>query len=152
MEQNSYWYLGLGILSILLLIYVYKKSGSTRSLLLFLAMIGLGYMIEAVIYNFGHSYHYYPKFIKHDAFYDSNMGAIASNALALPAVATFMGTLRKNWGWILFFVILFAGIEWAFLKLNIYFHNWWRMGYTSTGLLFFTSLLLKCYIGNFAIP
>lgn len=137
MEFNSYWYLGLAILSILLLIYVYKKTRSTRCLLLFLIMVGLGYLIEAVIYNFGHSYQYYPKLIKHDTFYDSNMGAIASNALALPVAATFIAALRKNWIWILFFISLFAGIEWAFLKLNIYSHNWWRIGYTSFGLLFY---------------
>jgi hypothetical protein len=169
MEFNSYWYLGLGILSILLLIYVYKKSRNPRIFLLFVAMIGLGYMIETVIYNFGHSYQYYPKFIRHDSFYDSNMGAIASNALALPAAATFIATLRKNWLWILFFISIFAGIEWTFLKLNIYSHNWWKVSYTSLGLLvffplakvlfqllsrplrgFFHSLLLFLIIGPFS--
>jgi hypothetical protein len=73
------------------------------------------------------------------------MGAIASNALALPAAATFIGTLWKNWLWILFFISLFAGIEWTFLKLNIYSHNWWEIGYTSLGLLFFFPLARICY-------
>lgn len=145
MDFNSYWYLGLGMLSLLLLIYVYKKSRSPRCLLLFIAIIGLGYMIETVIYNFGHSYQYYPKFISHDSFYDSNMGAIASNALALPAAATFIGTLRKNRLWILFFISIFAGIEWTFLKLNIYSHNWWKIGYTSLGLLVFFPLAKLFY-------
>ena len=66
MEFNSYWYLGLGILSILLLIYVCIKTRSIMALWLFITMIGLGYLIEAVIYNFAHSYQYYPKLIKHD--------------------------------------------------------------------------------------
>lgn len=145
MEFNSYWYLGLGLLSILLLIYVYFKTRNTRCLLLFISMVGLGYLIEIVIYNFGHSYQYYPKFIKHDPIYDSNMGAIASNALALPAVAAFIAALRKGWMWILFFICLFVGIEWAFLKLNIYSHNWWRIGYTSLGLLVFYFPLTKVF-------
>lgn len=145
MEYNSYWYLGLGILSILLLIYVYLKTRSNRSLLLFFAMVGLGYIIETVIYNFGHSYQYYPKFIKHDSFYDSNMGAIASNALALPAAATFIGALRKNWIWIIFISSLFAGIEWTFLKLNLYSHNWWKIGYTLLGLLVFYFPISKVF-------
>jgi hypothetical protein len=140
MEYNSYWYLGLGTLSILLLIYVYLKTRSKRGLLLFISMVGLGYLIETVIYNFGHSYQYYPKLIKHDSFYDSNMGAIASNALALPVVATFIATLRKGWIWMLLFISLFAGIEWTFLKLNIYSHNWWRIIYTSLGLLVYFPL------------
>jgi hypothetical protein len=140
MEFNSYWYLGLGILSILLLIYVYLKTRK-RSLLLFISMVGLGYLIETVIYNFGHSYQYYPKLIKHDSFYDSNLGAISSNALALPVVATFIAVMRKSWKWILMFISLFAGIEWAFLKLNIYSHNWWKIIYTSLGLLVYFPLV-----------
>ncbi|MDR7078551.1 hypothetical protein J2Y03_003603 [Neobacillus niacini] len=135
MEFNSYWYLGLGILSILLLIYVYLKTRNPRSILLFITIIGLGYIIEAVIYNFGHSYKYYPKLIKHNSIYDSNMGAMASNALALPVVATFIAALRKNWIWMIFFVCLFAGIELTFLKLDIYSHNWWKIGDTVLGLL-----------------
>jgi hypothetical protein len=137
MHFNSYWYLGLGALSLILLIYVFIKTKSMRTLLLFLSVVGLGFVIEAVIYNFLHSYQYYPKFIKHDPFYDSNMGAIASNAFALPVVATFIAALRKNWIWILFFVVFFAFIEWLFLRLNIYSHNWWRIGFTSMGLPFY---------------
>jgi hypothetical protein len=140
MDFNSYWYLGLGILSILLLIYVYIKTRSSRSLLLFASMVGLGYLIEAVIYNFAQSYQYYPKLIKHDSFYDSNMGAIASNALTLPAIATYIAILRKNWKITFLFISIIAGVEWAFLKLNIYSHNWWKIGYTSLGLLVYFPL------------
>jgi hypothetical protein len=137
MDFNSYWYLGLGILSILLLVYVYIKTRSLRIFLLFVLMVGVGYIIEAVIYNFGHSYQYYPEFIKQNRIYDSNLGAIASNALALPAAATFIAVLRKNWKWIVFFICFFAGVEWLFLKLDIYKHNWWKTGYTSLGLPFY---------------
>ncbi|MBV7506165.1 hypothetical protein KW850_12945 [Bacillus sp. sid0103] len=52
MSINSICYLGLGFLSVILLGYVRYKKGIKRSLLLFLAMVGLGYMIEAIIYNF----------------------------------------------------------------------------------------------------
>ncbi|WHY01206.1 hypothetical protein [Neobacillus sp. DY30] len=145
MEFKSYWYLGLGILSILLLAYVYLKTRDPRNFLLFLAMVGLGYIIETVIYNFGHSYHYYPKLIRHDTFYDSNMGAMASNALALPVAATFLAALRKNWLWILFFICFFAGTEWLFLKLGIYKHNWWKITYTALGLFFVYFPLAKLF-------
>jgi hypothetical protein len=150
-EFNSYWYLGLAILSIFLLVYIIIKTRNIRHLLLFLSMVGLGYMIEAVIYNFLHCYQYYPKLIKHDPFYDSNMGAIASNALALPVVATFLAVFRKNWKWLIFFIILFAFIEWLFLELGIYSHNWWRTIYTSLGLpVYFT--LAKVFYGKLSQP
>jgi hypothetical protein len=134
---NSLCYLVLAILSIILLIYVCFKKGTRRSLLLFIAMVGFGYVIEAVIYNFLGSYQYHPKLLKHDLIYDSNLGAIASNALALPVTATFLATFHKNWLWIASFIGIFAGIEWLFLKLDIYTHNWWKIGYTSLGLPFY---------------
>ncbi|MEH6955036.1 hypothetical protein [Neobacillus drentensis] len=137
MNINSLCYLGLSLLSIILLGYVCYKKGVRRSLLLFLAMVGLGYFIEAVIYNFLGSYQYYPKLIKHNAIYDSNLGAIASNALALPVTATFIAAFHKNWLWIVFITGSFAGIEWLFLKLDIYTHNWWEIEYTSLGLPFY---------------
>ena len=65
------------------------------------------------------------------------MGAIFSNGLALPAAATFIAALRKNWFWILFFSSLFVGIETLFLKLSIYSHNWWRTEFTGMGLFLF---------------
>lgn len=145
MHFNSWWYLGLGILSLILLIYTCFKKNWGRCLLLFMIMIGLGYIIEAIIYNFLHSYQYYPKFIKHSSFYDSNLGAIASNAFALPVAATFIATFRKNWFWILAITGIFAGIEWLFLELHIYTHNWWKIGYTALGLPFYFTMAKVLY-------
>ncbi|MFF2446945.1 hypothetical protein ACFVSW_07560 [Neobacillus sp. NPDC058068] len=151
MSINSLFYLGLAILSLLLLIYICFKKGFRRSLLLFIAMVGLGYGIEAVIYNFLRSYQYYPDLIKNNPIYDSNLGAIASNALALPAAAVFIASYRKNWLWIGLIIGIFAAIEWLFLKLNIYFHNWWKIGYTSLGLpVYFT--LAKVWYKKMARP
>lgn len=145
MDFNSYWYLGLAILSVLLLIYICIKKRSVRSLLLFFVMVGIGYIIEAVIYILLGSYQYYPKLIVHEPYYDSNLGAIASNTLALPSVATFIAAFRLRWMWLIFFTCLFVGIEWLFLKLNIYSHNWWRLGYTALGLPFFFAVAKKMY-------
>ena len=134
---NSLCYLGLSLLSIIFMIYICYKKGIRNSLLLFLAMVGLGYVIEAIIYNFLGSYIYYPKILRHDRIYDSNIGAMASNALALPVSATFIAVFHKNWRWIIFFTGLFTGIEWLFLELHIYSHHWWKLGYTSLGLPFY---------------
>lgn len=145
MDFNSYWYLGLAILSLLLLVYICLKKRSVRSLLLFFTMVGIGYVIEAVIYILMGSYQYYPKFIAHEPYYDSNMGAIVSNALALPSVATFIAAFRLRWMWLVFLTCLIVGIEWLFLNLNIYTHNWWRLGYTALGLPVFFALARKMY-------
>lgn len=148
---NSLCYLGLGFISIILLIYVCIKTGAKHALLTFMAMVGLGYMIEGVIYNFLSSYQYYPNFIKHDPIYDSAFGAIASNALTLPVSAVFLAAFRKSWLWIFMMIGLFAVIEWLFLELHIYKHNWWKIGYTSFG-LFFYFLFVKFLYRKLSFP
>ncbi|MDF2959493.1 MAG: hypothetical protein K0S39_1228 [Paenibacillus sp.] len=65
------------------------------------------------------------------------MGAIASNLLALPATAAFIAVFQLSWMWILTFTAVFIGIEWLFLKMGIYSHNWWRIEYTAIGLPFY---------------
>ncbi len=172
---NSYCYLGLGFISIILLFYVCYKTGVRRALLTFMAMVGLGYIIEAVIYNLLDSYQYYPKIIKHNPVYDSNLGAIASNALSLPAVAAYLVAFRKTWLWFVVMIGVFAGIEWTFLELHIYKHHWWKIRYTSLGLpgyfifakilyqkiaqplkgfshTLFLYLLVSPFVGTFHIP
>jgi hypothetical protein len=70
-------------------------------------------------------------------FYDNNLGAFVSNAFALPVVATLIATFHLNWLWIFLFSGLFVGIEWLFLKVHIYSHNWWRLEFTGLGLPFY---------------
>ncbi|WP_028608575.1 hypothetical protein [Paenibacillus harenae] len=131
---NSLWYLGLGTLSTLLLFFVLFKTKNYRSLLLFLGMVGAGYTIEYFIFVLLESYAFYPKIISRDAYYDSTMGALASNLLTLPATAALIAVFRLNWIWIVIFTGIIVGIEWWFTKLGIYRHNWWRFEYTAIGL------------------
>jgi hypothetical protein len=145
LSYNSFWYIGLGILSIIMLLYVMYRTKNYRNFLLFLMMVGTGYIIEFIIYILFGSYQYYPKIILHDPYYDSNLGAIASNLLALPVAATFIAAFQLNWIWIFSLTAYFVGIEWLFLELDIYKHNWWKLGYTAMGLPFYFSLA-KWYV------
>jgi hypothetical protein len=97
-------------------------------------MIGYGYFIETIIYNFLGSYDYNPNFLKHHSFYDNNLGAFVSNAFCLPVIATLIATFNMNWIWIVLFSGFFTGIEFLFLELHIYSHNWWRLEYTGLGI------------------
>ncbi len=134
-NSHSIWYLGLATISLILLAFVYFKTKNYRSLLLYLGMVGVGYMIEFFIYVLLDSYEYDPDIIARDAYYDNNMGAIASNMLTLPVTATLIAVYRLSWIWIAIFTVLIVGIEWLFLKLGIYHHHWWRTAYTGIGLL-----------------
>lgn len=137
MSVNAYCYVGLGLLSVALLGWLYIRTKSARALMLFLVMVGVGYMIEFVIYILLGCYTYLPKLIAADRYYDSNLGAAVSNLLALPTVATLIAVFRGRWAMIGGAIVLFAGIESLFLKLDIYEHHWWKTWYTSVGLPFY---------------
>ncbi|CAH1229787.1 hypothetical protein PAECIP111891_06548 [Paenibacillus allorhizoplanae] len=134
MSHNSYWYIGLSLISLTLLAYICFKKNTIRSFLHVLIMVQIAYSIETVIYIYLGSYQYHPKIIKNFAYYDSNIGALASNMLAVPVAATFLTTFRLGWFWKIVFIGFFAGVELLFVKLHIYTLYWWRIEYTSLGL------------------
>ncbi|UJF32484.1 hypothetical protein [Paenibacillus hexagrammi] len=137
MSINAICYVGLASLSVMLLVYVFIRKRNYASLLLFLAMIGFGYIVEYVIYVLLDSYRYYPKLLSHNSYYDSSMGAIASNMLSLPSVATMIASFHMGWIPAIVSAIVFVGIEWGFLRLGIYEHHWWRLMYTGISLPFY---------------
>lgn len=140
MSINAFWYFGVAAVGIILLIVAYFKSRTSRCFLLLLLMIGIAYSIEFVIYTLLDSYEYYPKIILHDKYFDSSLGAVASNMMVLPMAATLIGVLQLGWTWIVFFTGLFVGIEKLFVELAIYRHHWWNLGFTTLGLpLYFYS-------------
>jgi len=146
MNDHSVWYLGLAALSLLTLGYACWSVRKVREpLLLFGVVISYGYCIETVIYNFLSSYRYDPDLIHWNAYYDSNTGAIASNALSLPVAAVAIAVLGLGWRGIIGFTLLFGCIEWLFLKLGIYEHYWWRIGYTMLGLPFYFGAAVWLY-------
>ncbi|MFD2444574.1 hypothetical protein ACFSO7_11410 [Bacillus sp. CGMCC 1.16607] len=130
--HHSFWYFSLIFLSLVLFCFILFKKRNTKVILLYLTMVGFGYMIETTIFNFLGSYDYNPNFIKH-SFYDNELGAFVSNAFSLPVTAVLIATFRLNWIWILILAGLFVGVEWLFLKLHIYSHNWWRLAYSCLG-------------------
>jgi hypothetical protein len=152
MSPNSWWFLGLMILSLILQIFIYFKKRELRSLLIFLVMVEFAFLIETVIYIFGESYVYFPKIIKNNPYYDSNAGALASNLMIVPTLALQISVFNLNWIWIFFFTAFLTGVEWLFLRIHIYVHNWYRTWYTSFGLLFVYFPLGKVFYRRLSKP
>lgn len=145
MNEHSYWYMGLSLISLIILAYSIVKKKTAQSLFQFLIMVQLGYIIETVIYIFGGSYEYHPKLLKNSSYFDSNMGALTSNMLILPSLATYISVFRVRWLWIVVIIGLIACVEMLFVKLQIYTLRWWRIEYTSLGLVFYFALAKKVY-------
>lgn len=137
MAANAYWFLGLALISASVLIWVCFRTRSAQPLYLYLFMVGVGYLIEFVIYILLGSYEYKPKILHNDSYFDSNMGAIASNFFSLPVSAMLIAVFRLGWKSMAGFIVLFACIEWLFLSLGIYVHHWWKTGFTAAGLPFY---------------
>lgn len=140
MSINSLWYFAVAAIGIILITLTYFKSKTYLCFLLLFGMVGVGYSIEFIIFTLFECYQYFPKIILHDEYFDSNMGAIVSNMIVLPTAATLIGVLKLGWSWIVFFTVLFVGIEKLFIELGIFRHNWWNLGFTMIGLpLYFYS-------------
>ncbi|KRF07176.1 hypothetical protein ASG89_17680 [Paenibacillus sp. Soil766] len=137
MSHNTFWYAGLSVVFLIVLAFVFYKQRNMHTLFQFLVLVEIAYLIEAVIYIFMGSYLYHPKIIKYNSYYDSHMGALTSNLIAVPVVATIISIFQLNWVWIIVATVLLAGIEWLFVKLQIYTLHWWRIEYTFIGLLMY---------------
>lgn len=137
MTSNTFWYVGLSVVFLILLVFVFFKHRNMHTLFQFLVLVEIAYLIEAVIYIFMGSYLYHPNIIKYNSYYDSHMGAITSNLIAVPVMATIISIFQLNWVWIIGATIFLSGIELLFVKLQIYTLHWWRIQYTIIGLLLY---------------
>ncbi|WP_308639356.1 hypothetical protein [Paenibacillus silvisoli] len=105
-------------------------------LILLLSFSGMIYMFEFYIFVWQDSYSYSPELLD-NTYYDNVLGAVFSNLLAVPVAAAFIAIYRLSWQWIVGLSLAFGGVEWLFLRLGIYQHDWWRTGYTIVTLLIF---------------
>lgn len=133
-------YLAITAVGMLLFLFVlYRTNLKWVSVGFLLFMIGAGFLFEFVILVLFDSYHYSPEL--HDNWYfDSLIGAIASNAFSLPAVATFVAVFRLHMIWCLVITASYYGVEWLFLHLEIYHQSWWKTYYTSISLILYFCL------------
>lgn len=136
MEFNSWWYLGLIVLSLIIQIFIYIKVRRIRFMLFHFAMMAVGYTVDMIIYIFGNGYMFYPKIIDNNAFYDGNVGGIISDVFIVPSLAGLISVFNLNWLWMCFFAAFLYLVEWLFTELNIYVQNWWKTWYTTFGLIF----------------
>lgn len=141
---NAFWYGVLIAASIIIIIFTLHKTKDKKVIALYTFISGLIYCFEYVVLILFNSYVYYPHLLK-NAYFDSLVGAIVSNAFAVPMSAVFIAAVKPKWKWILFITLIFLMIESWFLKIEIYSHNWWRLLYTAMGLICCFLISVKWY-------
>jgi FlaA1/EpsC-like NDP-sugar epimerase len=140
MKKNSQYnkvpYIILLIIHGLLLFYTFYKNKDRKTLLvLWLSIIGFAHNFDYVVLVLLKGYKYIPKFLKQKDF-DNILGAIFSQSIYVPSTALFITSFRLGWKIKVLFGVYFAIIERLFLRLGIYYNNWWSTLYT----LFFTPI------------
>ncbi|MCA0753543.1 hypothetical protein KP806_00650 [Paenibacillus sp. N4] len=136
---NSIPYLILTAFSVIAISVLMLHKRAAWPLILLLSFSGMIYVFEFFIYLWFDSYRYFPRLVG-IPFYDSTLGAVVSNLLAVPVAAAYVAVYRLSWRWIVCLALIFAGIEWLFLELGIYEQYWWKTAYTLIAQLFFFRL------------
>jgi hypothetical protein len=136
---NSFWYYGLILISLIVTGYTLWKKRDGRLLWLHVCLAGMIVPLEYVILVLFPAYQYSPQ-LTGDPWIDNILGSIASNEFILPSVAVAAAAFRLRFVWLLVISVLFMGVEWLFISLDIYGHYWWKYMYSGIGILIFLLL------------
>lgn len=99
---------------------------------------GMIYVFEFVVLIAFDAYEYKPHVLP-IPYYDNALGAVVSNMFVVPVAATLIAVFRLRPRGVLLFAFGIGGIEWLFIRLNVYETHWWRIWYTIPALIMFFS-------------
>lgn len=133
MLPSAYWYYGLMIISLILIVVslIYKKD--LRLLALHLQISAVIYPFEIIVLILLNGYYYLPGILQ-DARLDNYLGSYVSNFFIIPASAVVINAFSMSWNYVIGIAAIFMGIDWYFTELGIYRHFWWKSLYTGIGL------------------
>lgn len=130
----AYWYFGLVIASLVLLILALWYRRDWKLLVLHLGIFSVIHPFELVVLATG-GYTYKPGILNSPAGADNFLGAYISDLFIVPISAVIICAFLLPWRSILCIAAIFTGIDWFFTVLDIYRHFWWKSIYTGVGLI-----------------
>jgi hypothetical protein len=133
---NKIPFIVLFIIQFIILAFTYYKKRDKSYLVLLFSNIGFAYIFENLVLNLFNGYKYYPSILKNNQ-QDNIAGAIFSQAVYVPIMATAISAFRLGWKWKLLFSAYFVLIEYLFLYWKIFRKKWWKTYYTFFFLLIF---------------
>jgi hypothetical protein len=129
LTNNSIPFVVLLIVHILILAVTLYKKRDKSYLLLLLSNIGFAYLFEYFVFNLFRGYRYNPKILKNRQL-DNVLGAVFSQTIYVPIIATTITAFRLGWKWKLFFSVNYVLIEHLFIYLKIFKKRWWKTYFT----------------------
>lgn len=143
--NNTIWFILLFFTSIVTIaITLYKSSDIKFDIAFLFSIIGLTFLLEAILVIGLNSYVYHPKFFS-DLILDSVIGNYFSQ-ISISSTALMISVYRLSSFWCLIFAFIYYLIEELFLKLGVFEHFWYRSIYTLFGFLPFFWLMNKWYL------
>lgn len=133
---NKIPFIVLFIIQFIILAFTFYKKRDKSYLVLLFSNIGFAYIFENLVLNLFNGYKYYPNILKNKQ-QDNIVGAIFSQAVYVPIMATAISAFRLGWKWKLLFSAYFVLIEYLFLHWKIFRKRWWKTYYTFFFLLIF---------------
>jgi hypothetical protein len=141
--SHTIWYLLLGLISIIQIIFTLHHSENRwKTLAFYLTLVGLPLYFETLILIFFDAYVYFPKIILNsnlDPFNDALTGNLFSQ-FGVTSSALLLTVLRKPFYWDVAVAFLYCMVEELFIAIEIYHQHWWRTWMTFIGLLLFFTI------------
>lgn len=144
---NTIWYVLLGVLTLIELIFVMVRAENRRlTIAFYLTLLGIVLHFETTIFIFFDAYAYYPMIIKNPPMPidDMLMGNLFSQT-SVSATALLITVLNLKYYWFILFAVMYGIIEELFLSLGIYSHNWYQTWMTVVGLPIYFWIAKKMY-------
>jgi len=132
--SNTIWYLLLLLTSIIaIFLSLYKARNPKFTIAFLFSVIGLTFLLEAVLVIALKAYIYHPKIVS-DSFLDSVFGNYFSQ-ISISSTSVLITIFNLSSLWYFVFALIYYLIEELFIKLGIYEHFWYKSIYTSIGLI-----------------
>lgn len=133
--SNTIWFLLLGIMTVLELIFILSKAKDRKYVLaLFFIISGMFFCIEATILLFLKAYNYYPLLIPQSSV-DDNLAGNLFSQFSITTTALLIAVLNLKNYWFFIFSVIYCVIEELFLSLGIYSHNWYQTWISFVGFI-----------------
>lgn len=142
---NTIWYLLLGILTVLVLLFVLIKVKNRKFVFaLYMTLAGMALIFETIVKIVFKSYMYYPKIIMNSQYDDSLAGNLFSQ-FSVGSTALIVAVFQLHYFWYTLLAGVYCLIEKIFLAMGIFSHNWYRTWMTFVSLIIFFGVAKKHY-------
>lgn len=144
---NTIWYVLLGILTLIELIFVMVRVEKRRlTFAFYLTILGIAFFLETIIFIFMHAYAYYPMILKNPPMpIDDMLMENIFSQTSVSATALLIAVLNLKYYWFVIFAVIYGIVEELFLSLGIYSHNWYQTWMTIVSFPIYFWIVKKMY-------